>query len=309
MTVYHIFLTCDDVFSTLALLFRIHKGGDMKPQSGVAAVCEVGGKRVTFSTAVEAGAEIPRDAYTAVFTGSAGAFGQAYHTAGQIDETRHIWSHESSVRGVYDPMRLLAGEYPANPRFLVQWVCRSLDRRAVVEAPTRFFVSLVRVRDGEVVFIELTKDNIDDVLIATSSIPRFSEPWRVDGELMVDGGIRNTIPVWEAYFQGYRRILVLGNRPKSFRLPPYHPLAAQFWSEGYEGVRRAYLARASIHAVNRAFLESPPPSVKLLWIAPPREVPCKRMDCNADRVARVYDLGFAEGRRRRQEIQDFLAAA
>lgn len=66
-----------------------------------------------------------------------------------------------------------------------------------------------------------TSPEIVDATIASAAMPMFFEPWEVDGDLYVDGGIRRVTPVRAALDMGATSIDVIINEPmdQKFDLP------------------------------------------------------------------------------------------
>ena len=119
------------------------------------------------------------------------------------------------------------------------WIRRNLPLRSFADAelPVRInAVSLVSC--DEVWFGTGARDEVDpaDTVYASCAIPIYYPPLRLDGDVLVDGGVLNTLPVDHAFEWGAERVIAVDVGAEI--MPP----AADFFDRGMIAVHDRVLA-------------------------------------------------------------------
>lgn len=183
------------------------------------------------------------------------------------------------------------------------------DRDTYGHDPTVFHVVCTDVVTGKPVYHRI--DNMDDEgldwIRASASMPLVSRPVCLDGHLLLDGGIVDSIPL--RYFQarGFDHNVVILTQPKGFfkkktRLMPLFHL----FMRRYPAVIQAMACRHLMYNDELKFLEEQESLGHILLICPQNTLPIGRTEQKESKMRRVYGMGRQTGEEMIQAIKDFL---
>ncbi len=102
------------------------------------------------------------------------------------------------------------------------WTLDPFDLDAFRANPMRFFSVSTDLVTGEAVYHELdgTGDEIIEWIRSSASIPVLSRPVELDGRLLLDGGVADSIPVAWARAQGLSKTVAVLTQPAGYRKDP-----------------------------------------------------------------------------------------
>ena len=175
--------------------------------------------------------------------------------------------------------------------------------------PTEFHVVCTDVETGEPVYHRL--DFMDDKglewIRASASMPLVSKPVDIDGRLLLDGGISDSIPLRYFQKQGFERNLVILTQPKGFfkkktkLMPLFH-----LFSSRYPAIVQAMSRRHLMYNEELAYLEEQERLGNILLIYPQDTLPIGRTEQNEEKMRRIYAMGRAKAEEMLPEIQAFV---
>lgn len=97
--------------------------------------------------------------------------------------------------------------YVVDARGLRQLLSRNFDLARLEETPVPLHVVATDMQTGEEVV--LSRGNIVDAVLASAAIPGIYPPVRLDGRVLIDGGVANNTPISTAVRMGATDIVVL----------------------------------------------------------------------------------------------------
>ena len=175
--------------------------------------------------------------------------------------------------------------------------------------PTEFHVVCTDVETGKPAYHRL--DCMDDKglewIRASASMPLVSKPVNIDGKLLLDGGISDSIPLRYFQEQGFERNLVILTQPKGFfkkrtkLMPLFH-----LFSPRYPAIVQAMSRRHLMYNEELAYLEEQERLGKILLIYPQDTLPIGRTEQNETKMRRVYAMGRAKAEEMLSAIQAFV---
>lgn len=175
--------------------------------------------------------------------------------------------------------------------------------------PTEFHVVCTDVLTGKPVYHRL--DFMDDKglewIRASASMPLVSKPVDIDGKLLLDGGISDSIPLRYFQEQGFERNLVILTQPKGFYkkktklMPLFHLFASR-----YPAIIQAMSRRHLMYNEELAYLEEQESLGKILLVYPQDALPIGRTEQNEEKMRWIYAMGRAKAEEMLQEIQAFV---
>ena len=175
--------------------------------------------------------------------------------------------------------------------------------------PAEFHVVCTDVRTGEPVYHRL--DCVDDDglewIRASASMPLVSRPVSIDGRLLLDGGISDSIPLRYFQEQGFGRNVVVLTQPKGFYkkrtklMPLFH-----LFMRRYPAIVQAMSRRHLMYNAELAFLEEQERQGNILLIYPQDTLPIGRTEQDERKMRRVYAMGRAKAEEMLSAIQEFV---
>ena len=183
------------------------------------------------------------------------------------------------------------------------------DRETFRNDPTEFHVVCTDVETGEPVYhrIDEMEDEGLDWIRASASMPLVSRPVALEGRLLLDGGISDSIPL--RYFQGlgFDRNVVILTQPKGYfkRRTKLMPLFHLFMRR-YPAIVRAMGRRHLMYNDELSYLSEQERRGNILLICPQETLPIGRTEQKEEKMRRVYGMGRQKGLEMIQTIRDFL---
>ena len=244
---------------------------------------------------------------------SAGAtFGCNYksHQIGRVlrynvrfkDDPRYMGLHSLFSTG-----DLVAVEfsYHTLPMKLDVFDCEAFDHD-----PAEFHVVCTDVLTGEPVYHRIDKadDEALEWIRASASMPLVSRPVLLDGRLLLDGGISDSIPLRYFQHQGFDRNVVILTQPKGFYkkktklMPLFH-----LFMRRYPAIVQAMARRHLMYNEELAYLEEQERKGNILLIYPQDTLPIGRTEQDEAKMRRVYAMGRQKAEEMLPAIRDAVA--
>lgn len=181
------------------------------------------------------------------------------------------------------------------------------DVEAAAANPMEFVVVCTDVKTGQPVYHTLERVDYDELewIRASASLPFVAQPVSVDGHLLLDGGLSDSIPLKYMQDRGYDRNIVVLTQPLGYRKPAAKYLWAMRWStRHYPAVLDCLRNRPENY--NRQ-LDYTFEQVRLgntLVIVPGHTLDIGRLELKPEKIKEVYN----EGRRACQAMLDDIRA-
>jgi predicted patatin/cPLA2 family phospholipase len=245
----------------------------------------------------------PFDLYLGV---SAGACNLASHLAGQRGRNHRIYVDYSCRPEFISRLKFLRGGHAVDLDWLWDITIREyrLDVDAIFAREELFLIALTSVETGEPLYLEPSRDDLEDMLKASSALPFVYRGFiEIRGERVTDGGVADSLPVREAHRRGARRIVVLRSKPADFMRS--YGLEARLFAlafRRYPGLVRAMRGRAAAYNDAVRFIEAPPPGTQIVHVAPPEDLAVRRTTQDRALLEEAYRLGREHGRRAIEEF-------
>lgn len=271
-----------------------------------ALVVEGGGMRSLFAAGVlhafgEAGFD-PFDMYIGV---SAGACNLASHLAGQNDRNYEINTRYSTTPNFISLWRFLGGGHYMDLDWLWKVTIREyrLNLKAIFKKLKKekkeYIIVTTSAQTGKAMYLHPDEKSLEHLLKVSSSLPiLYRNILEIDSEKATDGGIGDSIPVIEAYRRGAADITVIRSRPASYvkKDSRFSFIVAMFF-RNYPRLVEAFRNRPRTYMEAVAFINNPPPKVRINEIAPPVDMAIGRATRNPRVLKAAYEAGADAGRK------------
>lgn len=183
------------------------------------------------------------------------------------------------------------------------------DFDTFINDPAEFHVVCTDALTGEPVYHRIDKmdDEEFDWIRASASMPLVSRPVSLDGRLLLDGGISDSIPLRYFQQQGFERNIVILTQPKGFykKRTKLMPLF-QLFMRKYPAIVEAMSRRHLMYNEELAYLEEQEQKGSILLIYPQDTLPIGRTEQDEQKMRRVYQMGREKAEKMLPAIQDFI---
>lgn len=203
---------------------------------------------------------------------SAGGALAAWYAAGQARFAERTWDFAAD-RAILSYRRYLLGRGPLlDHEFLLENVYRErhpIDEAAIHRAPFPVVVTATRVRDGHATYHDLREGPVIPWLKATGRLPfAAGPPVDIQGELYLDGGIADPIPVRHAIeTRGMDHVVLLLNSPAGPRRRD-NAVLSRITARRFPSLRNGILAHQARKEAAVAYALTPPPAVRIDIVRP-----------------------------------------
>ena len=175
--------------------------------------------------------------------------------------------------------------------------------------PTEFHIVCTDVGAGEPVYhrIDVADEEAFDWIRASASMPLVSRPVSLEGRLLLDGGISDSIPLRYFQGQGFLRNVVILTQPKGFfkRKTKLMPLFHLFMRR-YPAIVRAMSRRHLMYNDELSYLAEQEQQGDILLIYPQDALPIGRTEQDEAKMRRIYAMGRQKAEEMLPQIKDFL---
>lgn len=168
------------------------------------------------------------------------------------------------------------------------------DRLQVNLEGKNFYVVVSDAASGKPEYIELSKENYINEMLATGSLPvLMKNAILLEGKRKYDGGITDPIPVQKAYEMGAREIVVIRTYEKAFiRKTKLENYIAAFATRAYPQISKALKYNSATYNFSLEFINNPPSDCKITQICPPQRLSTKRATTNVNTMKADYQIGM-----------------
>lgn len=183
------------------------------------------------------------------------------------------------------------------------------DFQAFAENPMDFYVVCTDVQTGQPVYhrYEGREDHGFDWIRASASMPVVSRMVQIDGQMLLDGGIADSIPI--RYFEGigYSRNVVVLTQPLGYvkKKNPLIPLMRLQYSR-YPAMVQTMVRRHLVYNETLRYLRRQEQAGAALVLRPSAPLDIGRAEKDPRKLKSVYEIGRREAERRLEVIQAFL---
>ena len=161
-------------------------------------------------------------------------------------------------------------------------------------AGKNFYVVVSDAASGKPEYIELSKENYINEMLATGSLPvLMKNAILLEGKRKYDGGITDPIPVQKAYEMGAKEIVVIRTYEQAFiRKTKLENYIAAFATRAYPQISKALKYNSATYNSSLEFINNPPSDCKITQICPPQRLSTKRATTNVDIMKADYQIGM-----------------
>ena len=161
-------------------------------------------------------------------------------------------------------------------------------------AGKNFYVVVSDAGSGKPEYIQLSKENYINEMLATGSLPvLMKNAILLEGKRKYDGGITDPIPVQKAYEMGAKELVIIRTYEQAFiRKTKLENYIAAFATRSYPNISKALKENTTTYNSALEFINNPPSDCKILQICPPQRLSTKRATTNVNIMKADYQIGM-----------------
>ncbi len=225
---------------------------------------------------------------------SAGATNLSTFAARIPGLSRTLITDYATRREFFSPLRFIRGGHMTDVHWLWHQARAQLDKQSSHEEATLpVYVGVTNVDTGQCDYLRANADNINDLMVASCSIPvAYRDQPQIGQHRYVDGGVGDSIPVRKAYEMGARDITVVLSQPLGFSKPSVHSGWLLERLYGHQpALLQTLMQRPHCYNETLDFLQNPPADLTLNIVAPPAGFNVKRLTMDRRKLDRGYKHG------------------
>lgn len=175
----------------------------------------------------------------------------------------------------------------------------NFDRLKMNLKNKKFLVVVSDAETAKTEYIELTRDNYINEMLASGSLPiLMKNPIYINGKRKYDGGITDPLPVKKAYEMGAKEIVVIRTHEKEFvRKNKLENYLAAIATRSYPEISRALKMNSNLYNSSLEFINNPPVDCKITQICPPYRLKTRRATINHSIMKSDYHIGIDQGKK------------
>ena len=183
------------------------------------------------------------------------------------------------------------------------------DYDTFTKDPMRFYVVASDCMTGEPIYKELKTGRGTELtwMRASASMPLVSSVVKVDGYLLLDGGMTDSIPLAKFQEMGYDKSIVILTQPKDFIKEPDSLLKPmRLTLRRYPKLLAKMENRHIDYNKQHDYAFQQEKEGKAIVVCPEKPLGISRVEHNPDELQRCYETGRQVAEKRLEEIKNFL---
>ena len=183
------------------------------------------------------------------------------------------------------------------------------DRETFRNDPIEFYVGATDVKTGKCIYHKCTDGEETDIqwMRASASMPIVSRPVSIDGYLLLDGGISDSVPYRYMESLGYNRNLIVLTQPEGYRKTKSAALPLiKLLTRRYPAIAKAMAGRNEMYNRQMDEIEEREQKGVSFVIRPSKPLGIGKTEKNPDELERVYQEGRKEAEAVLRELEHFL---
>ena len=186
-----------------------------------ALILSIGGLRGAYEAGVASALcrKLGSKYFDAIYMSSVGSFNGTFYAANQPDVIEDVWRNYVSGNQLVNYFNPFKGRAILDLEYLIdlfQSEKLRLNLDEIFNSGIKLHYVVENLKTGLPKYIEPTRENIFDLLRASSAVPIIHGPVALNGIKYVDGSLVDPLPFKRALEDGYNELVLIYNKPKGF---------------------------------------------------------------------------------------------
>lgn len=217
-----------------------------------------------------------------------------------LDDKRYCSMHSLITTGDLFGVDFVYGEIPdkLNP----------IDNETFMKSKTKFQAVITNCRTGEAEYPEVKDFRTDTVYIrASSSLPFLSKMVKINGELYLDGGVSDSIPIKKSIENGNTKNVIIMTRDKKYRkkqskLGKISAIRYKKYPKFVELMNTRYSRYNEV----LDYIDELEAKGEIFVIRPEVELTLGRIEKNKKKLLEVYSIGYETAKKNYENLKKYL---
>lgn len=293
-----------------------HNTGGDKVNNKLGLVLEGGGMRGAYTSGVLSAFMDEGIKFPYVIGVSAGANNGANFVAEQRERNKKVFVDYVSHKDYSGFRHLIKGKSYFNMEFLFDTLPNQLvpfDYQTFFNSPTIFKVCVTDVETGHPKYFEKeqAKDNskefMNKILRASSSLPILSPPVEINGKLYFDGGITDSIPLEKSIEDGNKYNVVILTRNKGYlKTEQKLGIYSRHYLKRYPEILNAIKQRHIKYNITLEKIENLEREGYVFTFRPVAPLTVDRLEKDSSKLEDLYNQGYKETLAKMKDFRKWL---
>ena len=176
--------------------------------------------------------------------------------------------------------------------------------------PARYIITVTDCDTGQPVYFEKNELGADvlTILQASCSLPLVSQPVHYNGNVFLDGGISDSIPIVKSMTDGNQKHVLILTQPSGYRKKPASGVRLiKLKYPQFPALVESMLTRHTRYNAALDQVERLEQTGQAFVIRPDHRLKIKRAERNKGKLNAVYDQGYRDSEAIYPKLMDFLA--
>lgn len=185
------------------------------------------------------------------------------------------------------------------------------DFDTFLQGPERMIVGATDCETGEAVYYTKQEhgENMLQIIRASSSLPFIAPSVEYQGKHLLDGGIIDPIPIRKSQADGNRKNIIVMTKEENYTLQPSRfSSVMRLFLKKHPRIGERLIERHRLYKETLTHIESEKETGNVLVIQPSAPIGVRRIEKDQNKLLQLYELGYADAKRREQEIRQFIEA-
>ena len=218
-----------------------------------------------------------------------------------LDDKRYCSMYSLITTGDLFGVDFVYGEIPdkLNP----------IDNETFMKSKTKFQAVITNCRTGEAEYPEVKDFRTDTVYIrASSSLPFLSKMVKINGELYLDGGVSDSIPIKKSIENGNTKNVIIMTRDRKYRKKQskLRKISAIRYKK-YPKFVELMNTRFSRYNEILEYIYELEKQGKVFIIQPETPLNLGRIEKNKEKLTNVYNTGYEQAKKQYDALMEYLS--
>lgn len=185
------------------------------------------------------------------------------------------------------------------------------DNNAFQRNPVPFYLVCTDCHTGKPIYHECreTGDELYEWIRASASMPVVAHPVEIGGQVLLDGGMTDSIPLAFMQRQGYQRNIVVLTQPLGFRKHPLNPIIDKILHRSlrnYPKIIEVMERRYKMYNAQLDYIGQQVNEGNTFLLAPNEKLSIGRVSHSRTKMQRTYDMGHEMMEHRWGDLMEFI---
>ena len=184
-----------------------------------------------------------------------------------------------------------------------------IDNETFMKNKTKFQAVITNCRTGEAEYPEVKDFRTDTVYIrASSSLPFLSKMVKINGELYLDGGVSDSIPIKKSIENGNTKNVIIMTRDKKYRKKQSKlgKISAIRYKK-YPKFVELMNTRFSRYNEILEYIYELERQGKVFIIQPETPLNLGRIEKNKEKLTNVYNIGYEQAKKQYDALMEYIS--